>query len=71
MNLVGSVAFGVSAIASYVKPNGELVSLALTNLGTFVGALVLPGRRHPAAPGADTTNPAMEPDPVGLAQRGA
>jgi hypothetical protein len=30
---------GVSAIASYVKPNGQLVSLALTNLGTFVGAL--------------------------------
>ena len=39
LNLVGSVAFGVSAIASYVKPNGQLVSLALTNLGTFVGAL--------------------------------
>jgi hypothetical protein len=39
LNLVGSIAFGASAIASYVKPNGELVSLALTNLGTFVGAL--------------------------------
>jgi hypothetical protein len=39
LNLVGSVAFGISAIASYVKPNGELVSLALTNLGTFVGAI--------------------------------
>jgi hypothetical protein len=39
LNLVGSVAFGVSAIASYVKPNGELLSLALTNLGTFVGAV--------------------------------
>ena len=39
LNLVGSVAFGVSAIASYVKPNGQLVSLALTNLGTFVGAI--------------------------------
>jgi len=39
LNLVGSVAFGVSAVASYVKPNGQLVSLALTNLGTFVGAL--------------------------------
>ena len=33
------MAFGVSAIASYVKPNGQLVSLALTNLGTFVGAV--------------------------------
>src|SRR5271157_5630044 len=39
LNLAGSVAFGASAIASYVKPNGDLVSLALTNLGTFVGAV--------------------------------
>ncbi len=39
LNLMGSVAFGVSAVASYVKPNGQLVSLALTNLGTFVGAI--------------------------------
>ena len=64
LNLVGSVAFGVSAIASYVKPNGQLVSLALTNLGTFVGAvcflagaiLLLPERtleRPPVAPPGD------------------
>ncbi len=39
LNLVGSVAFGASAIASYVTPNGQLLSLALTNLGTFVGAV--------------------------------
>lgn len=39
LNLVGSIAFGASAIASYIKPNGQLVSLALTNLGTFVGAI--------------------------------
>jgi hypothetical protein len=61
LNLVGSVAFGVSAVASYVEPNGQLVSLALTNLGTFVGAvcflagavLLLPERtreRPPPAP---------------------
>jgi len=57
LNLVGSVAFGVSAVASYVEPNGQLVSLALTNLGTFVGAicflvggiLLLPERTRPAA----------------------
>jgi hypothetical protein len=57
LNLVGSVAFGVSAVASYVKPNGQLVSLALTNLGTFAGAicflvggiLLLPERTSPAA----------------------
>jgi len=59
-NLVGSLAFGVSAIASYVEPNGQLVSLALTNLGTFVGAicflvgglLLLPERTRPEMPGA-------------------
>jgi hypothetical protein len=39
LNLVGSVAFGVSAVASYVTSSGQLLSLALTNLGTFVGAL--------------------------------
>jgi hypothetical protein len=59
LNLMGSAAFGVSAIASYVKPNGQLVSLALTNLGTFVGAicflvgavLLLPERTAPERPG--------------------
>jgi hypothetical protein len=39
LNLFGSVAFGVSAVASYVTSSGQLLSLALTNLGTFVGAL--------------------------------
>ncbi len=39
LNLTGSVAFGVSAIASYVTTSGQLLSLALTNLGTFVGAI--------------------------------
>jgi hypothetical protein len=39
LNLVGSVAFGVSAIASYVTNSGQLLSVALTNLGTFVGAV--------------------------------
>lgn len=39
LNLVGSVAFGVSAVASKLQPNGQLRSVALTNLGTFVGAL--------------------------------
>ena len=39
LNLVGSVAFGVSAIASYVTSSGQLLSVALTNLGTFVGAI--------------------------------
>jgi len=39
-NMVGSIAFGVSAVAAYVVPRtGELVSSALANLGTFVGAV--------------------------------
>ena len=67
LNLVGSVAFGISAIASYVKPNGELVSLALTNLGTFVGALCFLAGAVLLLPERTLTNPAMEPDPVGLA----
>ncbi len=40
LNLVGSIAFGVSAVAAYIVPTtGQLVSVRLTNLGTFVGAL--------------------------------
>jgi hypothetical protein len=60
LNLAGSVAFGVSAVASYVKPNGQLVSLAATNLGTSVGAvcflagavLLLPERTRERPPDA-------------------
>ena len=62
LNLVGSIAFGASAIASYVTPNGQLVSLALTNIGTFVGAicflvggiLLLPERTTSVVPTAST-----------------
>ena len=40
INLAGSVAFGFSAVASYVVPGTtQLLSLAVTNLGTFVGAV--------------------------------
>jgi len=40
LNLVGSVAFGVSAVAAYVNPStGELRNAERSNLGTFVGAL--------------------------------
>jgi hypothetical protein len=61
LNLVGSVAFGASAVASYVKPIGQLVSLAVTNLGTFVGAicflvgglLLLPERTKVSLPGSE------------------
>jgi hypothetical protein len=40
LNLAGSVAFGFSAVASYVIPGTtELLSVPVTNLGTFIGAL--------------------------------
>jgi hypothetical protein len=40
MNLGGSIAFQISAIAAFVRPaDGELVSLPISNLGTFVGAV--------------------------------
>jgi hypothetical protein len=40
VNLAGSVAFGFSAVASYVVPGtAELLSVPVTNLGTFIGAV--------------------------------
>jgi hypothetical protein len=40
LNLVGSVAFGVSAVASFVVPTTGLPrNIVLVNLGTFVGGL--------------------------------
>jgi hypothetical protein len=60
VNMVGSIAFGVSAVAAYVVPDtGDLVNTALANLGTFVGALcffagalmLLPERTQAIRPG--------------------
>jgi hypothetical protein len=40
LNLAGSIAFGFSAVASYAIPGTtELLSLPVTNLGTFIGAV--------------------------------
>ena len=40
LNLLGSIAFGASAVASYVVPaTGSLRNVELSNLGTFLGAL--------------------------------
>jgi hypothetical protein len=40
LNLAGSVAFAASAVGAFVVPStGDLASLELANLGTFVGAL--------------------------------
>ena len=39
-NLIGSVAFGVSAVAGYINPDtGQLLNAERSNLGTFVGAV--------------------------------
>jgi len=64
LNLVGSVAFGASAIASYVKPNGQLVSLALTNLGTFVGAVCFFVGAVLLLPERTLADPSTEPEPA-------
>jgi hypothetical protein len=67
LNLLGSIAFGVSAVASYIIPaTGELRNAERANLGTLVGAvffligalLLLPERTedtdtHTTAPGGD------------------
>jgi hypothetical protein len=56
LNLLGSIAFGVSAIAAFVLPlTGQPINLILVNLGTFIGGicffigavLLLPERTHP------------------------
>ena len=40
LNMIGSVAFGISAVGAFVRPStGELAEATLANLGTFVGAL--------------------------------
>ncbi len=40
LNLLGSIAFGVSAVASYIIPaTGQVWHVELSNLGTFVGAV--------------------------------
>ncbi len=40
LNLFGSIAFGVSAVAAFIVPStGQLWNVELSNLGTFIGAL--------------------------------
>ena len=59
LNMLGSIAFGVSAVAAYVVPStGDLVSEQWTNLGTAIGAVcfftaaVLSRREIPATDSA-------------------
>ena len=63
LNMVGSIAFAVSAIGAYVLPStGDVASLELDNLGTFVGGicfllgavLLIPDQEQAAAPGVSS-----------------
>ena len=62
LNLLGSVAFGVSAVAAFVVPATDDVRNAeLSNLGTFVGAICFllgAALLLPAMPGPATAAPA-------------
>ena len=79
LNLVGSVAFGVSAVAAYIVPStGQIRNVELSNLGTFVGALcflagavlLLPERTAEPPPATPQVHPPAPPDPVSGRRRG-
>ena len=53
LNLVGSVAFGVSAVAGYINPStGQLHNAERSNLGTFIGACASSSARCCSCPNA-------------------
>jgi hypothetical protein len=86
LNLLGSIAFGVSAVASLVEPStGEPVSARIANSGTSVGgacfliaaAILIPGaaatgssRSDDATPAADDELEGGEPDRTTARQAG-
>jgi hypothetical protein len=70
-NLVGSIAFGISAVAGYINPEtGQLHNAERANLGTLVGAvcfligalLLLPARTEAAS--GEVPAPAAPADEV-------
>ncbi len=74
LNLIGSIAFAISAVAGYIVPStGQIWNVELSNLGTFVGALcflvgavLLLPERTAGASAAATTPPAppLRPTPT-------
>jgi len=58
INMLGSIAFAISAVGAFVVPStGELLSLPLVNIFTFVGAILF-------FVGAALLIPAMRPEPA-------
>jgi hypothetical protein len=60
----------VSAIASFVTSSGQLLSLALTNLGTFVGAVCFLIGALLLLPERTLEGPDEEPEPAQPVGRG-
>ena len=66
LNLGGSVAFGVSAVASYVVPDtAQVRNATLMNLGTFVGAIAFFGGALLLLPTRSARGSAAEPSTGG------
>jgi len=61
LNMVGSIAFGVSAAAAYVLSNDTLRDAQRANAGTFVGAICFLVGAALLIPDAASTAPADEP----------
>ena len=60
-NMLGSIAFGVSAVASYVVPaTGDVWNAELSNLGTLVGAICFLVGAILLLPTGTTTEPEPE-----------
>jgi YrhK-like protein len=64
LNMVGSVAFGIAAVASLVEPStSEPVSAAIANAGTTSGALCFLAGAVMLLPGAAGPSPARAAEP--------
>jgi hypothetical protein len=62
LNMIGSVAFGVSAVASYVVPDtGDVLDLAAANFTTALGALCFLVGALLLLPAAAPARPAVRP----------